>query len=204
MTWRDIFPILAVGVLTLTLPVILLLTIDKPDDFSENTGSKQTARTAQTTGMLLRDQGFWSLGFCFAIMYGLLVGILSNIVQIGMENGLSRPLAITAISWMAVGGIAGKLTLGYLSDRVNNCVLVVLVLVFFALSLLAPVLADGTATIYSFSAALGFSALSSLPLWHSLTAQLFGVSNFSRVIGLTQPHRVTDDHGRPPACGEDL
>ena len=186
MTWQEVFPTLAVGVLALALPVVLLFTIDKPDDFDGKAGAAQRVTPALTTTMLLRDSGFWALGLCVAIMYGLLVGILSNIVQIGMENGLSQPLAITAISWMAVGGIAGKLTLGYLSDRVNNSLLLVMILVIFALSLLPPIIADGTAVIYLFSVVLGFSALSSLPLWHSLTAQLFGVANFARVIGLTQ------------------
>ena len=187
MEWREIFPVLAIGVLVLTLPVILLLAIDKPDDYERRNGAVRAATTSLNTGMLLRDKGFWSLGVCVGIMYGLLVGILSNIVQIAMENGLDLQAALLALSWMAIGGVAGKLTVGYLSDRINNCLLLVIVLVIFSLSLLPPVLADGVVPVYLFSVVLGFSAISSLPLWHSLTARLFGVSNFARVIGLSQP-----------------
>jgi MFS family permease len=187
MGWREIFPVLAIGVLVLTLPVILLLAIDKPDDYEQRNGAERAATTSFNTGMLLRDKGFWYLGVCVGIMYGLLVGILSNIVQIAMENGLDLQAALLALSWMAIGGVAGKLTVGYLSDRINNCLLLVIVLVIFSLSLLPPVLADGVVPVYLFSAVLGFSAISSLPLWHSLTARLFGVSNFARVIGLSQP-----------------
>ena len=197
MAWDEIFPVLAVGVVVLMLPVILLLTIDKPDDFEQTAGARHAAGNALTTGVLLRDQGFWTLGLCVGIMYGLLVGILSNIVQMGMAKGMSLPDAMYSLSVLALGGFIGKLTVGYLSDRINNCLLLVIVLLVFALGLLPPVLIDSPNAIYLSAFIVGFSAISSLPLWHSLTARLFGVSNFARVIGLAQPIVFLGTFGGP-------
>lgn len=52
------------------------------------------------------------------------------------------------------------------------------------------------------SIVIGFSASSSLPLWHSLTASMFGVANFSRVIGLTQPLLFLLVLAGPPEAGK--
>ncbi len=190
MEWREIFLVLGAGALLLALPAVLVLTINKPDDYGRapangNTTSADIA-TLHTTRTLLTDPGFWSLGLCVGAMYGVNVGILSNLVQIGMEKGLDKSTAAQAIAVLAASGIAGKLTIGFLADRFNKCLLLAVVLLLFALALLLLLIAQDANTIMLASALIGFSASSSLPLWHALTASLFGVVNFSRVIGLTQ------------------
>ena len=77
-------------------------------------------------------------------------------------------------------------TIGFLADRINKCLLLAAVLLLFALALVLLMRAQDVNTIMLASVLIGFSASSSLPLWHALTASLFGVINFSRVIGLTQ------------------
>jgi cyanate permease len=174
----------------LVLPIVLLLTINKPDDYGaaapKGGGALKDITVHHTTRTLLRDPGFWCLGLCVSAMYGVNVGILSNLVQIGIEKGLDKSTAAQAIAVLAFSGIIGKLVIGYLSDHLNKCLLLALVMLLFALSLLLLLFANGASLVMAASVIIGFSASSSLPLWHALTASLFGVANFSRVIGLTQ------------------
>lgn len=190
MEWREMFLVLSGAALLIALPAVVLLTINKPDDYGQApaSGSATSADIApqHTTRTLLADPGFWSLGLCVGAMYGVNVGILSNLVQIGMEKGLDKGTAAQAIAVLALSGIAGKLTIGFLADRFNKCLLLAAVLLLFALALVLLLRAQDVNTIMLASVLIGFSASSSLPLWHALTASLFGVINFSRVIGLTQ------------------
>jgi cyanate permease len=205
MEWRELFLLLGAGALLLALPPVLVLTISKPDDYEETTAEPGSGGSASpthyTTRTLIADKGFWSLGLCVGAMYGVNVGILSNLVQIGLENGLDRATAAGAISVLALSGIIGKLTIGYLSDRLNNCLLLATVLLIFALALVLLAQAHGESAIIAASVLIGFSASSSLPLWHSLTAHLFGVANFSRVIGLTQLIVFPMVMAGPPVAG---
>lgn len=204
LAWRELFLLLGFGGLCLALPPVLLLTRNQPDDYGEQqaqSGATGTHITQHTTQTLVRDQGFWTLGICVGAMYGVNVGILSNLVQIGMENGLSKANAAAAISVLAFSGILGKLTIGYLSDRLNKCFLLAVVLSIFAAALVLLANASNGTTITVASVLIGFSASSSLPLWHALTASLFGVVNFSRVIGLTQLIVFPMVMAGPPVAG---
>lgn len=203
--WRELFLLLSACALVLALPPILLLTINQPDDYYATDAAQETAPGAasgqHTTRSLFADPGFWALGLCVGAMYGVNVGILSNLVQIGMENGLDKATAVRAISILALCGIAGKLSIGYLADHFNKCLLLAMVVSLFALALLLLMRAEDVTGIMLASVLIGFSASSSLPLWHSLTASLFGVANFARVIGLTQLLVFPMVMAGPPVAG---
>jgi hypothetical protein len=91
---------------------------------------------------------------------------------------------------------------GFLADRVNKCLLLASVLLLFMGAVFALAFARDLDDILLCSIVIGFSASSSLPLWHSLTASMFGVANFSRVIGLTQPLLFLLVLAGPPEAGK--
>ncbi|TAL17823.1 MAG: MFS transporter [Aquabacterium sp.] len=123
--------------------------------------------------------GFFVCGFHIAFLVTHLPG------EVGL-CGLPASVAATALSVIGLANIAGSLTAGALSSRMQMKVILfwnyLLRGIIVAVYLVAP---KTPATFYVFGAALGFTWLSTVPPTVGLVGKLFGTRYLATLFGMT-------------------
>ncbi len=111
--WRAGYVLLAALSGLIGLPAILFLLKGTPD-------ARHTPADAQDTDpSMLRSPAFWLLLGSMACINFPGSGMLSQMVPMMLEEGISAGVAALGISAFAAGQVAGRLACGYLLDRAN-------------------------------------------------------------------------------------
>ena len=191
--WRDALRILALGCLILTIPAVMLV-VNSPKD--RGLGADGVALDADaplvlpeaiTFKSLLADRNFWLIALVMSLLFSAYTGVLSNLVPLALNKGLSAEQGAFLISILAVAGIAGKIGFGTIADRVDlrlgyaaSIVCVIIALLLFATT-------SGFSTFMLASGFMGFATGGMLPVWGAILAILFGAANYGRVMGMMSP-----------------
>lgn len=193
--WQWGYRLIGIGGILILLPVILLVIKDRPQDigltpYIECTSPAEALSTYQPTG-LTREQAvktpaFWFLMlgifFCGFTTMGVQPHTISYLTDIGYDYGF----ASTIVSALMLSMIVGKLSLGYLFDKVG-CLRGSLAGSFAALIAVVSILMAKTslATIWLYAFAIGFACSTGTVAVNYLTASYFGDKDFSRILPLT-------------------
>ena len=191
--WRDALRILALGCLILTIPAVMLV-VNSPKD--RGLGADGVALDADaplvlpeaiTFKSLLADRNFWLIALVMSLLFSAYTGVLSNLVPLALNKGLSAEQGAFLISILAVAGIAGKIGFGTIADRVDlrlgyaaSIVCVIIALLLFATT-------SSFSTFMLASGFMGFATGGMLPVWGAILAILFGAANYGRVMGMMSP-----------------
>jgi MFS family permease len=191
--WRDALRILALGCLILTIPAVMLV-VNSPKD--RGLGADGVALDADaplvlpeaiTFKSLLADRNFWLIALVMSLLFSAYTGVLSNLVPLALNKGLSAEQGAFLISILAVAGIAGKIGFGMIADRVDlrlgyaaSIVCVIIALLLFATT-------SSFSTFMLASGFMGFATGGMLPVWGAILAILFGAANYGRVMGMMSP-----------------
>ena len=191
--WRDALRILALGCLILTIPAVMLV-VNSPKD--RGLGADGVALDADaplvlpeaiTFKSLLADRNFWLIALVMSLLFSAYTGVLSNLVPLALNKGLSAEQGAFLISILAVAGIAGKIGFGTIADRVDlrlgyaaSIVCVIIALLLFATT-------SSFSTFMLASGFVGFATGGMLPVWGAILAILFGAANYCRVMGMMSP-----------------
>lgn len=126
---------------------------------------------------------FWglTLGMFSGTFAGLMV--IGNLKPLGLEEGVSAYAATAAISALAVGNAAGRITWGWLYDRLGRGVIPASLLVLGAAVLILPAMSGGASFIAA-SAAVGFGFGSCFVLYAAEVAARWGVGHVGSVYPL--------------------
>lgn len=118
--WRTAFVVLAVGAGALALPAIVLALrgsalqvaapVVAPGDVPPPGIPAATAR---------RDRRFWILVGSALLINGATTGLVTQLVPIGLELGLTATQAALLLTSFAASAIAGRLLVGWLVDRLR-------------------------------------------------------------------------------------
>jgi predicted MFS family arabinose efflux permease len=145
--------------------------------------------TQQSLGQALREagahSGFWYLTAGFFVC-GFQVAFISvHLPAYLLDVKMSPAVGATALALIGLFNIAGSFVAGYLGGRFSKKYLLsgiyILRAVIIALFLVLPV---SSATVYLFSAGIGFLWLGTVPLTNGLVAQIFGVRFVSMLFGI--------------------
>jgi MFS family permease len=121
--WRKAYVALGVSWAILLIPLLFLFLHSAIDSSRRMASPAGPAAAASLPGLSARD-GFRSRAFIIlataAIVYSLaLSGVAVNMVPILISHGLGHDLAATITGGMAIGVIIGRLSAGFLFDRIN-------------------------------------------------------------------------------------
>ena len=189
--WRAGFLVLAAATALLALPAILFLirhvpatpTARAPDD------AAAAAPVEGVTGRdARRDPRFWLLSLGVALVNLASVGLVTQLVPLGVERGLTAAQAALLLTGYALSQVVGRLTIGVLIDRmapqgVAAAVALVSAAGFAGLLVPAP----------GFALAMGMVFLAGLmngadnDLLPYLTARLFGLRAYGEIYGSILP-----------------
>lgn len=154
---------------------------------AEMDGQAHSRRPAPSVGTLMRSPPFIllltaSVSFAFCLM-----ALMAHLVPIVTEGGLDRGSAAAAVGVVGLCSIAGRLTTGFLIDRLNSAIvatitfLLPLVPVFMLIHFNGSLgMAMGAAVI------LGLSLGAEVDVIAFLTAHRFGSRRYATFVGLIQ------------------
>ena len=136
-----------------------------------------------TVGQALRSPAFIILSITFLACCAAHSGPIFHTVSYAVGCGLPTIAAVTIYSVEGVGGLAGRLVMGVLTDRIGAKTMLIVGLVLQALGAGAFVLANQLPEFYAIAAIFGFAYGGTMPIYGVLVHHYFGQRIMATVFG---------------------
>jgi MFS family permease len=193
--WRETRVIMAVVAWLMAVPLVLAVVRLTPGELglrpygAESTGSEATAATpasaapapAPALGRVLRSAPFLAV----LLLSGLLAmtaSMLQQVPSVADSQGLSATTGATGVSAIMVGGILGKLALGWVFDRLGILPTTLIAAAFGAIGSVVVIAAGTTTAVFLLGCFLFGGAYAGLTVIPPLAVrQIFGTARYSRI-----------------------
>ncbi|MEZ4331328.1 MAG: MFS transporter [Myxococcota bacterium] len=193
--WRSSLRVMALGVAVVGFPLLVFLFRDHPRDLGlrPDGASGPVAVDSATPLQLvpartfLRQVPFWAVSISLAIFLGIYNVMLHNVPMFAHEQGADANARSMMMVIICVSGIVGKLAFGWLADSLPLRLGLWIAIGLTATSLAIMTTEPELPLLWASVAVMGLAAGGILPVWGALMAQLFGVANFGRAMGLQAP-----------------
>lgn len=193
--WRNGFLVYGLFTLFVVVPMVLRFVISKPEDVGlqpDGALDWQSEKVASPPppvrmGAVVRDRNFWVIAAGFAFIFCCMSATLTHMVPRITDLGHTLALASLVMSLCAGLGVVGKLSFGWLGDRLTlrTNMLVVIFVQFtgqFIMYLNAELMP------FAVGAALfGLGVGGVVPLQAMAVSKTFGRQRFGAVLGLLRP-----------------
>lgn len=189
MDWRQTMQLLALVIPLIALPLMLLIVADSPEQqgISPDPDAAQPDEHAPsnwTTGLILRERYFWAMLVALIPIVVTPVALTGNLAPYAGDLGITAQAAGGLMSIWALCNILGKVSFGYLADRIEQRLLYLLALLPSVLALGLLLLAPSYLTLLLAMVALGIGSGGYLPLIGMMISRHFGVLAYGSVVGL--------------------
>jgi len=136
-----------------------------------------------TVGQALRSRAFLVLSITFLACCAAHSGPIFHTVSYAVGCGLPTIAAVTIYSVEGVGGLAGRLVMGVLTDRIGPKTMLIVGLVLQAIGAGSFVLANQLPEFYTIAAIFGFAYGGTMPIYGVLVHHYFGQRIMATVFG---------------------
>jgi MFS family permease len=191
--WRMAFRMISLLVLLCTAPAVALV-VNRPADRGLHPDGAETdaesLAESKTFGKfsikaILTDPSFWMIGLIVATVTAGLKGMVTNLVPMALDVGISANSAALLISIYAAFGFVSKLGFAAISDRLNPRVQMVISLTGYAIGAALMVQAENGYWVLAAGVAfLGLFGGMMIPLESFLIPRVFGRAVVGRVGGM--------------------
>jgi MFS family permease len=137
-----------------------------------------------TMSKAMRTRAFWVLFSLFAATWIPIFAPLVHLVPLARGLGVDPLVAATLVSALGMAGIAGRLIMGSLSDRIGRRPAIGIGLVLQILAFLGFAVAGALPGLYAASIAFGFSYGAVASLFPAIVADFFGREQAGSLVGL--------------------
>lgn len=193
--WRAGLRGLALVVVIVAVPLLLFRFWDRPEQrgleaeaaSEEGDSVNVSADEPMTSGEILRRRDFWLFTTGLSLFLACYMGTLANLGAYFSDAGIESGDAASLMSYVAAGGVLGKLGFGYLADRIPLKVGFGAAIVSTGAALFVLTLTPGYAGLALATFLLGVATGGILPVWNAIVPALFGLQNFGRAMGLMAP-----------------
>jgi MFS family permease len=209
-SWREAFRLMGLLLLVGTMPAALLV-INHPRDRQRSIGEAQpTGATvapasvvAQTSVReILSNPSFWLVAAFLAIVLSGMIGMITNLVPVGLDRGIKGRDSALLISAYGLAGIGAKLGFAALADTLSPRTLLSISLAGFAAGMAClsqaalgyPGLATGVALV-------GFFGGLMVPMQSFLVPKIFGTASVGRAMGTLSMVTLVALLSTPPLFG---
>lgn len=182
-SWRMALRVLAVGGWLLIVPFALFVVRERADAASD-------AHDAVPVGPGLdlaearRTASFWLLGFVLFAFYFYYLGVNNHLVAFLSDSGFSDAAAAARFSFAVGIGVAGKVGMGLLADRVPIRFATMLTFGLMTLGSLALLAVGETPGVLPWFLAIhGFTVAAENVMLPLLVAHCFGVQHMAQIYG---------------------
>ena len=198
--WRNVYMVFGLIVIFLLIPIVRYLVIDTPEEigqYKDNLPDQPVLDSSQDL-MEIKDffkHGiFWIISLAFAFQFLAMGGVLLHLPLHSENQGfletwtvLGFPIKQTvfAYSFAALGGVVGKVFFGYLVDRLNPNIPVMIMMAMQSIGIFGLTLVDNylVFTIFCFIFGLGFGG--AMVLLSACFLKAFGSQNLGSVRGVS-------------------
>lgn len=144
---------------------------------------QKTSGADYTSGEMVRTPQFWLIGLSFFLGANTGIMVVSNLVDIAVDNGTGMAVAVMMVSLFALGNTCGRIFGGGASDRWGRAVVLRGIFCVQAASLVSVYVLSGVVvTVPLFCISLAWGGISSI--FPALTADYFGSRNLGGNYGL--------------------
>lgn len=143
----------------------------------------KTPGTEYAGGEMVRTPQFWLIGLSFFLGANTGIMVVSNLVDIALDNGTTLTVALMMVSLFAIGNTCGRIFGGAASDRLGRTVVLRGIFCLQAVSLVSVYVFSGLVVVVPILClALAWGGVSST--FPALTADYFGSRNLGGNYGL--------------------
>ncbi|MFH2133256.1 MAG: MFS transporter [bacterium] len=190
--WRPAMFFVGALIILVYIPIALLVIRPPDPDYVMIHEGKQRANSIGAVGrdtrnislvQALKTSQFWSLFIIFGFCIFCLGLIITHLVPFARDSGISPLSAAGLLTMMGLCSIAGRLTAGFLSDRIGaNRVLFSGLFLQGIMILLLPRM-NSLGMFYLFAFLFGISYGGNLVMIPRMTADIFGVKSMGAIYG---------------------
>lgn len=173
---------LTLGILVWVLLVPASLLVRQAPATAQGHGPTTDA-PAMSVGKAIRSPAFIVLSVTFFACCAAHSGPIFHTVSYAIGCGLPTIAAVTIYSVEGVGGLAGRVVMGVLADRIGAKAMLITGLVLQAIGAGAFVLAQRLGEFYTVAAIFGFAYGGTMPLYAVLARHYFGQRILGTVLG---------------------
>ena len=198
--WRNVYMVFGLIVIFLLIPTVRYFVIDTPEEIGQHKDNlpDQPALDSSQDLMEIKDffkHGiFWIISLAFAFQFLAMGGVLLHLPLHSENQGfletwiiLGFPIKQTvfAYSFAALGGVVGKVFFGYLMDRLNPNIPVMIMMAMQSIGIFGLTLIDNylVFTLFCFVFGLGFGG--AMVLMSACFLKAFGSQNLGSVRGVS-------------------
>ncbi len=217
MGWRWTYVAFGIGTLLLVLPITLWALREPPPRRAQSLASDQVGADALATAgaavpyttpdriwrrsEYLRDSSFWGIVLIFGLMGAVFSGMSLHLFAHITDGGIDPIRASFALSLMAGLAFASKPVFGWLVDKLDARVSVLLSLLTQLLGLVIFLFGSSYLLLLLAASAFGFGYGGMVPLRSALTAIGFGPLSFGEVSGAMRMAMAPFSMGAMPLAG---
>ena len=201
--WRNGFMVYGVLTFLVIVPLVLRFVVSRPEDVGlRPDGALRLEKHAAGVAPLppppippqrlsmhdvWRERNFWVIVLTFALIFSCMSTTLTHMVPRLTDMGHTLSAASLVMSLCAGFGIVGKLSFGWLSDRLpmRRVLLVVILIQFSGQLLMYRSIELGWFTLGA--ALFGYGVGGVVPLHGAIVGTTFGRERFGAVLGLMRP-----------------
>lgn len=191
--WREAMRLLALIVAICILPAAALV-VNRPSDKglhpdgerapAQDAGNAQGAANI-TLRALLTDPTFWILSAIFAVVFSGMMGMVTNLVPLAIDEGISAGSAALLISIFAACGFIAKLVFAAAADRLNPRHMILVSIAGFGAGMGCLIAAEAGYWLIALAVALlGLFGGLMTPMQGLLVPLIFGQHVVGRVTGI--------------------
>lgn len=185
--WQAGFLALAILPVTIGLPLTLiwLKTDAQADSPKKDKAREPLPEEGLTLSQALRSWRFWVCNISMTMIVACVVGLVTNIVPMLQDNGLSAVEAGQIFSTFGLSLIGGRLIVGYLIDRLWAPGVAAIALAMPAFACLIFAMSHDSTTLYIIATILaGLGAGAEFDISAFLIARYFGMRDYGRLFGV--------------------
>ena len=188
--WRPSYLIAAILTLVFIIPIAQFMK-QSPDRIGlkpygqeinhEERSPKATNAGGITFSKAIRTRGFWLFGLILLFFRFCLAVVTTHIVAYATDIEIGATAAASIIVFFSGSGIFGKLSMGFVSDKIGTRLTLTLYLTVVTLSFLVLLFAKELWTLYIFAIIFGIGYGGVITLPAGVSSQLFGLKYLSTI-----------------------
>ena len=186
-SWRTGYLFLAIPMFVIVIPIVLLVIRTRPDDAPGEKVSVSQAAAALPGFELseaLHTRSFWMLCSAQFLYATLAAGVGLHFIPYMIGIGYKAAFAAGMMSIVFLFTTAGKLIMGFASDRVSPRVALIVNFIGAAIGMVLIFGARNPLLLYPFVAMFGLTLGAPLVLIPLLTAECLGLKRFGAIAGV--------------------
>src|SRR6185503_19824387 len=187
--WRAAYSVLGGGCGLLSFCAAITVRLPRPDEQRDLLrASPGPAGEGRGGGMTLRqslsDPRQWGLNLSWLLLGGLAIMISVHAVPFARDRGVSLADASLALTAYGIGSVAGRLTAGFISDRVGTRLTINVAYVFEIVALLALLWFPSRAALLASLVLFGAGFAASDTMVAKVIPKVFGVRAIGAIMGI--------------------